>query len=78
MKNMTEQEAARLPGRVEVIADKRCSKSAAISRCKNVNPKGLLPGGTPFVVELEDKELTASGRWVTRFLACWHAAQGPN
>ena len=44
MKNMTEQEAARLPGRVEVIADKRYSKSAAISRCKNVNPKGLLPG----------------------------------
>ena len=78
MKVLKEQEAARLPGRVEVIADKRCSKSAAISRCKNVNPKGLLPGGTPVVVELEDKELTASGRWVTRFLACWHAAQGPN
>ena len=78
MLTINEHDAIRLQGRVEVIADRKFSRAAAINRCATANTKGLLPGGKPIVIELEDRELSKTGRRVKRYLACWHTERKPS
>tara|TARA_Y100001963_G_scaffold144662_1_gene217062 strand:+ start:42 stop:266 length:225 start_codon:yes stop_codon:yes gene_type:complete len=53
MKFITEREAMLLPGRIEVISERRYPRSGAINRMKGQMPEDLLPGGVKIIIELE-------------------------
>lgn len=67
-----EQEAARLPGLVEIIADRHYSRAAAKRRLEGTMPSGLTPGGIKIIIEL-DRE---PGQRSRKHLVAWWVRPG--
>ena len=72
MKFITEREAMLLPGRIEVISERRYPRSGAINRMKGQMPEDLLPGGVKIIIELE----RLSGQRGKKHLCGWWVKGG--
>jgi hypothetical protein len=70
MRTLTEDDAKRLSGRIELMADRLYPRGSAISRANNP-PDGMLDGGEPLLISVKTKS-NNSNRRVTRYLAAWH------
>ena len=74
MRILTEEDAKRLPGRIELMADRLYPRGSGTGRLNNP-PSGMLPGGKPLLIAVKSKS-KKSNRTVTRYLAAWHIEGG--
>lgn len=70
---LTESEAKKLHGRIELMSEKLYRRGAAIARLNNP-PSGMTDGGKPLLISVQHKS-DNSNRTVTRYLAAWHTTQ---